>query len=373
MTAAQPAARGALRRAPDEAQDRYRSRSADGTSTRPTDRDSSARAGRTRRSDFAPLLKEVRARGLLHTRRVRYAALIAVDLLALAGIWTGVSALGRSWWALLLALPAALFTTRVIFIGHDVGHGQIARTSKVNDTMGFIVGDLLSGLGSRWWIDKHTRHHTNPNAVGKDPDVAAGALVWTDRQAAARTGRIGAWTARHQAVLYFPMLLLEALNLKVASFRAVRSVRDLLPLCLHLSVYLGGLVLVMGPGRAAVFVAVHQALVGLHLGVAFAPNHKGMLMPDPGVREDFIRKQVLTSRNVRGGRVVDWFLGGLNYQIEHHLFPSMPRANLRHVQQLVHAHCARLGLPYASETLRTSMALALRHLHSAGARLHSAT
>ena len=334
----------------------------------------SASAGEppTRRSDFAPLLEQIRAGGLLRTRRLRYAGLIAVDVLALALVWGGVYALGRTWWALFLALPAAVFTTRLVFIGHDVGHGQISRSSRTNNVMGWIFGDFLSGLGSAWWIDKHTRHHANPNHLEKDPDVEAGALAWTSAQAAERTSRIGRWAARHQARLYFPMVLFEALNLKATSFRAVRNARDLALLVGHVVIYLGGLLLVLGPGRTAVFVAIHQSLVGLHLGVAFAPNHKGMETPGPDSTHDFVRRQVLTSRNVRGHRATDWFLGGLNYQIEHHLFPSMARPHLRHAQGLVRAHCGELGLPYASETLLTSMVITVRQLHSVGAAARSA-
>lgn len=320
-------------------------------------------------SDFTPLRNEIRAAGLLRMRRIRYAGLIGFDLIVLAGIWTAVVMLGSTWWALLLAVPAAIFTTRVVFIGHDVSHHQVARTSRVNDAMAIVVGDLLSGLAAHWWADKHTRHHANPNQVGVDPDVAPGALVWTPEQAAARSTRLGAWAARHQARLYLPMLLLEALNLKVASFRAVRSVRDLVLLSAHVGVYLGGLVLALGPGRAAVFVAAHQALVGLHLGVAFAPGHKGMPMPAAGQRDDFLRRQVLTSRNVTGGRAVEWFLGGLNHQIEHHLFPSMPRFGLRHAAGLVRAHCARLGLPYTSASWAGSMNLTVHHLDAIGGTL----
>jgi fatty acid desaturase len=69
-------------------------------------------------------------------------------------------------------------------------------------------------------------------------------------------------------------------------------------------------------------------------------------MPHPTGAEDFLRKQVLTSRNVRGGRIVDVALGGLNHQIEHHLFPAMPRANLRRAQPIVRQYCAEHGVPY---------------------------
>jgi fatty acid desaturase len=81
---------------------------------------------------------------------------------------------------------------------------------------------------------------------------------------------------------------------------------------------------------------------------------------------------VLTSRNVRGSRLVDFLLGGLNYQIEHHLFPNMPRANLRHAQPLVRAFCQEHDLPYSEATMFGSYAEALRHLHSVGAPLRPA-
>jgi fatty acid desaturase len=125
--------------------------------------------------------------------------------------------------------------------------------------------------------------------------------------------------------------------------------------------------LVLSPLRALVFVIVQQGLLGLYLGCAFAPNHKGMPVLSEHDELDFLRRQVLTSRNVRGGRLVDWVLGGLNYQIEHHLFPSLPRPSLRHAQPLVRAFCLEHGLPYCQRTLLGSYTEALRHLHTVGA------
>jgi fatty acid desaturase len=87
---------------------------------------------------------------------------------------------------------------------------------------------------------------------------------------------------------------------------------------------------------------------------------------------DFLRRQVLTSRNVTGSRQVDFLLGGLNYQIEHHLFPNMPRPNLRRAQPLVRAFCRQHHIAYTEATLFGSYAEALRHLHSVGAPLRSA-
>jgi fatty acid desaturase len=125
------------------------------------------------------------------------------------------------------------------------------------------------------------------------------------------------------------------------------------------------------------FMAVHQGVFGLYLGLSFAPNHKGMPMlsseDSAAGSHDHLRTQVLTARNVRPGRVVDAALGGLNYQIEHHLFPSMPRHNLRRAQPIVQAFCVSRGVSYVETGLLRSYGLALSHLHSVGAPLRATT
>ena len=177
---------------------------------------------------------------------------------------------------------------------------------------------------------------------------------------------------RYQAYLFFPLLLGEAASIHVASIGALsqRTPRHRLAetalLIVHLAGYLTAVVLVLSPVRAVVFILVQQGLFGLYLGCSFAPNHKGMPILAADDRTDFLRRQVLTSRNVRGGWLTDLALGGLNYQIEHHLFPSMPRANLRQAQPLVRAFCEEHGLPYCETSLVDSYAQALRHLNAVG-------
>ena len=319
-------------------------------------------------SDFTPLLQAVRHSGLLRLRRGRYAVTIAADTIAFAAVWAAILLVGNTWWQILLAVPAALFTVRMIFIGHDVAHRQVAKTHRVNTALGLVVGDVIVGLSSKWWMSKHNRHHANPNEVGRDPDVEEGIVSWTPTQVASRVvGRARlSWVTRNQGRLFLPLLLLESWNMHIGSLRRTRGVRDFSLHLVHVTAYLGLLLVAMGPFKAAVFVVAHQALVGLHLGCAFAPNHVGMPMPPAGSRWDFMRKQVLTTRNVSGGRAIEWLLGGLNYQIEHHLFPSMPRPHLRKARRLVRAHCASLGLPYVEASLLRSMATAVVHLHRVG-------
>ncbi|MFZ3572016.1 fatty acid desaturase family protein [Streptomyces sp. BH097] len=347
--------------------------SAVGTLPEPATRPASPQGG----SEFTPLLRAVKGQGLLDRRTGWYVRTIAVNALCLGAVVTGMALLGGSWWVFALAPVLAVLCARTAFIGHDAGHAQITGNRSVSRLIGLVHGNLLLGMSYSWWNDKHNRHHANPNHIEKDPDVAADVLVFTSKQAATRAGFRG-WLTRHQAWLFFPLTLLEGLALKLYGFQDLRrqSGRERLVegafLVAHVAGYLTLLLTTMSLGHALVFAAVHQALFGLHLGMAFAPNHKGMEMPDPdGDKWGHLRRQVLTSRNIKGGALTDWFLGGLNYQIEHHLFPSMPRPHLRLAQPMVKAHCRELGIPFVETGLVDSYRQALRHMYEVGEPLRA--
>ena len=323
-------------------------------------------------TDFADLSRTVRQAGLMQRRGGYYALKIGLTLSVLAGTWAVFAYLGDTWWQLLTAAFLAVVWTHVSFIGHDAGHKQILRGRRANDAVGLVHGGLV-GLSYGWWVGKHSRHHANPNHEDDDPDLDISVLAFTAGQSRTKQG-LSRWTTKYQAFLFVPLLLLEGLSLHWSSFDAVRrnevKLRGLeaAQLIVHTVAYLGAVFLVLSPGKAIAFMAVHQGLWGLYMGCSFAPNHKGMPTPeDQGW--DFLRKQVLTSRNVRGGRGVDFLLGGLNYQIEHHLFPSMPRPNLRRAQPLVQTFCAERGIDYCQSGLLRSYGDVLRHLHAVGAPL----
>jgi fatty acid desaturase len=124
---------------------------------------------------------------------------------------------------------------------------------------------------------------------------------------------------------------------------------------------------VLSPLKAPAFVAVQQAVFSLYLGISFAPNHKAMPIIDPAATACFARRQVTTARNISGGALTTFLLGGLNYQIEHRLFPSMPRPNLRRVQGLVQDFCAATDLGYSEENFTESFRQLIHHLSDAGA------
>jgi fatty acid desaturase len=328
-------------------------------------------------TDYSDLSRRIKAAGLLDRRAGYYLTRIIATGLAFAAGWAAVVLLGESWYQLLVAAFLAVVFTQIGFLGHDAGHGQIFRSARANRVVGMLHGNLGIGLSYGWWMGKHTRHHAHPNDMEKDPDVGVGALVFTAEQAAQRRGFAAAWTKK-QAYLFFPLLTLEGLHLHVASIRELmrpsRKDRwlELGLLTLHLGGYLTVVLLVMTPWQALAFIAVQQGLFGLYLGCSFAPNHKGMPELAAADRGDFLRRQVLTSRNIRGGPITDFVFGGLNYQIEHHLFPSMPRPSLRRAQVIVRDFCAERRVSYWETGVVASYAEALRHLHRVAAPLRAA-
>jgi fatty acid desaturase len=323
-------------------------------------------------SSYTDLAARVRASGLLRRRYGYYWVKMSLTVLALGGVVAGIVLLGDSWFQLLMAGVLAVVFTQFAFLGHDAAHRQIFASGRVNEWAGLVQGALLAGVSIGWWQTKHSKHHANPNKHGADPDVGSGAVAFTPYARAQRHGLSG-YLADRQGWFFFPLLLLEALNLHSHSVRRIVSRApmrhrgwEITFLLLRHGGYIAGLLLVMSPAKAAAFLGIQLGLYGLYLGGAFTPNHTGMPIVPPNLKIDFLRRQVLMSRNIAGGRFTHFALGGLNYQIEHHLFPSMPRPNLRHVQPLVRAHCAEQRISYTEKSLYASYGIVIRYLNNVG-------
>jgi fatty acid desaturase len=324
-------------------------------------------------SDYALLSRAVRQAGLLDRRTGDYAWRIAITMFLLVAGWVAFVLVGNSWWQLAVAAFLAVMFTQVGFLGHDAGHRQICASRRLSYVLGILMGNLCVGLSFGWWVAKHNRHHANPNTEEADPDIMMRALAMTAGQAGSSRG-LSRIVYRCQAFLFFPMLLGEAFSVHAASIKALSGrareyrLAEAGLLAAHFAAYLGLVFLVLSPVKAVVFILVQQGLFGLYLGSSFAPNHKGMPILRREDNHDFLRRQVLTSRNIRGGWFTDLALGGLNYQIEHHLFPSMPRPSLGRSQALIREFCQQHGLPYCQVSLVGSYAQALRYLHAVGAQ-----
>lgn len=305
---------------------------------------------------------------LLDRRPGYYGVKITLTIFAFFAGWALFVIVGNSWVALAVAPLVGMMFTQLGFLGHDAGHNQVFRARQRNRLLGLIVANALIGLSFGWWVPKHSAHHAHPNEVGRDPDIGDGVALPANGR-----GPVISWLARWQAPLFFPLMLLRSGGMHVLGIGRLVRRRDRAAaveaslIMLHAALYLTVVLWVLSPLKALAFVAMQQAVFSLYLGISFAPNHKGMPVIESATATGFARRQVITARNIRGGRFTTFMLGGLNYQIEHHLFESMPRPNLRRVQGLVRDFCVTTDLGYREEGFIESFRQIVHHLSDAGA------
>jgi fatty acid desaturase len=323
-------------------------------------------------SDFSGLINRVREAGLLARQRGYYGWLIVGLSLALIATVGAMIWVGASWWQVALSPVLAVILTQFAFLGHELAHRQVFEKGSNNDRVGRILANLVVGISYSWWMNKHSRHHANPNTIGKDPDIDSDVIVFQPNQAR-RTRGLQRFIAKRQGWLFFPLLTLEGLNLHIQGFKKAFAPQpfkgratELMMLIARHGALFALVFLVMPWSIALVFLATQLAVFGVYMGLSFAPNHKGMPQIERGVKVDFLRRQVLTSRNIRGGPLMDALMGGLNYQVEHHLFPNMPRPSLSKASRMVREYCQEHSISYTETSLWRSYAAVVDYLNRVG-------
>ncbi len=324
-------------------------------------------------SDYAELSRRVKAAGLLERRYTSYVVRTALLVLALAGGIAATVLVGHSWWQLAVATWFGVVFAQAGFLAHDAAHRQVFESGKRNEWFSRVVANLIVGLGYGWWMQKHTRHHGNPNTLGKDMDLDANIIVFTEEDAERRSTGFTGWVLQHQGWLFLPAMTLTGLDLHVKTIRMLLStegVKHRAVESLFIAVRLLGLPVLLvaasGPVVGLTALVLQVLLFGFLMGGGFAPNHIGMPQIAHDQKVDYLRRQVLTSRNITGGPAVDFLMGGLNHQIEHHLFPSLPSANLRRARAMIRDYCLEMGLPYTERSLPAAMADVIRSVHRIG-------
>ena len=328
---------------------------------------------REKTNEYAELRQLVKQRGLLDKQPAYYTYKILSTLGLLALSITILALVDTLWVQLINAGFLAFVFAQIGFIGHDAGHRQIFHSARNNEITGLIICFVLA-IERSWWLDKHNRHHNNPNHVALDPDADFPVLAFTKEQALRKKGGYR-FIVKYQAFFFYPLLLLEGLGLRLAGVIHVLTnkikypVAEPLLMMGHFAAYFGLLFLFLSPWHAVLFFIIHQAVFGLIVGSAFAPNHKGMLMVGEDEELDFFRLQVLTARNVKAHPLTDFWYGGLNYQIEHHLFPNMPRNKLKEAQKVAKPFCKEHSISYYETGIIQSQKEILQYLHQESAPL----
>lgn len=295
-------------------------------------------------------------------------ALCAVALATFESIFVVVAA----------AVVLAIVFTQIAYLGHDAGHHQIFRQRRHNDWFGVFVVNFFIGLSYGWWVDKHNEHHEHTNDVDQDPDIRFPLMVFDPQQVALPRTAFQNFFVRHQAVLFFPLLTLLPYSMRLDSALHVAKAgarfrgAEIGLLLAHAILLTWAAIGLLGVTNGIIFLLVNQSAFGVLLGSVFAVNHKGMpMLHELEERSPFWRR-VATARNLKAHPLTEFWYGGLDSQIEHHLFPMLPRHNLRKAAPFVRKFCADHGASYYETGVVESYAEVLQHLHAVSAPLRAA-
>ncbi|KAH7175247.1 fatty acid desaturase-domain-containing protein [Dactylonectria macrodidyma] len=258
------------------------------------------------------------------------------------------------------------------FVVHDASHIAITHSYQIDSIIAILVADFLGGLSAGWWKWSHNVHHIVTNAPEHDPDIehlpifavshrllANLRSTYYDRvmkyDAAAKVLlRIQAWT-------YYPILSLARFNLFFLSLDYLIAGRGpkkgpaawhrWLEMCgqVFFWTWFGyGLLYKMLPDNQTrlIFMLISNVVASpLHLQIVL--SHFAMSTMDLGPDESFAQRMLRTTMDIDCPEWLDFFHGGLQFQVIHHLFPRVPRHNLRTTQKLVQEFCNEVGIPYA--------------------------
>jgi fatty acid desaturase len=261
------------------------------------------------------------------------------------------------WWSALVLLPtAALFTTAAAMMGHEAIHRSACASRLGNRLMAIAAFQLIGGHGERFWRYKHNRsHHGQPNVVGADVDLTLWplALSSADYRASWRPRR---WFQRYlQGFLFWPMTMVVVFQMRIDTLKyLVKQTRqghldralleDTAGVLGHYLLWLVLPSLLFGVVPTLLFYVGLWALVGGALAALFTVGHIGLSVVT--AYQSNLRLQMETSRSIRMGRFLSCFAIGLDYQLEHHLFPRVSHFHLPAVARVVKDFAAREGLPY---------------------------
>jgi len=326
---------------------------------------------------YRALRTKMMAAGLFEVSFAYYAYKVLSNLAILGASVACVVSSDSLWVNMGGAVLLALFWQQCGWLAHDFLHHQVFENRSYGDIAGLIIGNLWQGFSVSWWKNKHNTHHSVPNlhesspqAMDGDPDIdTMPVLAWSLKMAEqAKDSKLGRFFVRYQAVLYFPILLVARISwlhqswlyansstegTKSGSWQGKQAVKkqvtypvlEKVGLLLHYS-WVIALCAQMPILRGVAFFFTSQFMCGLFLALVFGLGHNGMAVYDASMRPDFWKLQVTTTRNITSNWFVDWFCGGLQYQVDHHLFPMIPRHNLKKTHQLVTGFCKEHSVTY---------------------------
>ena len=258
---------------------------------------------------------------------------------------------------LLALLLLAFASVQAGYISHEAGHGAITRKRWLIGLIGHFFNTFMTALCYSHFQKIHGCHHSHCNERDHDVDMQSDVFSLYPEAALKNNVGFGRFLTRYQAFLLWPLVSLQGFTLKIDSLKTLaenpRGTRvDQFVLLLHLMLWFGLPVMVLGWADATINYLLMTWFIGPYLGSVFIVNHIGTHVIVPGERMSPLQKRLMTTRNLGDSRVDDLLFGGLNNHIEHHLFPSIPSARLRQARRIVHRFCRHHGLDYHETSWR---------------------
>ncbi len=259
------------------------------------------------------------------------------------------------WVSVLMTPVTALVSVTIAMLGHEGGHLALSNTRWRNDLMLHLAFPAFGGLGALYWKWKHNvKHHAHPNIAEQDPDLGLWPMASTALEYRKSSPNRQFFQRNFQSFMFWPLTFFLAFSMRAATLQYMWSyvrergvdrkwMLDAVSLMIHVIAWLIIPTYFLGPWAVAFYIA-HWAIGGAMLAAIFAPAHMGMpILTD---HNDKWRLQLETSRNLRMPAWMGWFFIGLDYQIEHHLFPRIPHQKMSMAAPIVRRWAARQGAPY---------------------------
>jgi fatty acid desaturase len=327
--------------------------------------------------ELGSLRAELRDAGVFETRELRSWLKLLFLSVCLAASLVAIYLFG--WVGAFAGIPvAAVFATSIAMCGHEGSHRSFSKSPLRNNLVVYLTFPLFSGLGSLYWRHKHDAlHHGHPNVEGVDPDVKPWPFVSSsgDHEASPRYLR---WFQRNfQAWAFWPMSTLMATGMRRMSIIYLAKYPkehgftrawwiETACMIVHYGAWIALPTIIWGPLVGIGVYAAVWGLVGVFLALIFAPAHIGLpIMAEQ--HHDWLH-QLETTRDLELPKVISFFFIGLDYQVEHHLFPKIPHCNLPRAAEVTKAWCERHGMPYLSVPYLAALADSARFMAHAWKR-----
>ena len=280
------------------------------------------------------------------------------------------------------SIPAQLATLLMLavanvqagYIAHEAGHGAITRNTRLANFIGHVFNTLLTALAYSHFQYIHTRHHAYCNDSGRDPDIKSEIFSLYPGALDEKRSRLGRLVSRYQHYLIWPLVSLQGFSLKADSIRTLRTFPeetrvDQFLLVAHLLLWLALPSFFLDLSMVMVNYLLMTWFIGPYLGSVFLVNHIGTQVIGPDESMPVFMQRLITTRNLGSSRLADWFFGGINHHIEHHLFPGIPTARLARAREITRAFCAERSLPYRETSWFRAVSEVTRYLGETGKKI----